>query len=199
MASLRIYSKYLFPIVIVLLFQFKESDAISGKVLHAMSFGVTVETAKMLPWYSSDDLGYGVTSHYQFDFTKKWSLISSLGYTYVGEHKDTPNLPDFPDVPSTTIKIYDIHFQLGMKRYFSVEPIQPYLSFSYSAHNLHKKYKFSQGTDTKVEDGLSFAFGYDIKFKERLFIVTEIILHGNNYYSYPALRLGFRYHIKDSY
>jgi hypothetical protein len=190
-------SKIRFALILILLvFSFQISAAIPGKIPHPMSIGLSVDAAKMLPWDSSKHLGFGPTLHYQFDFTKSWALISSIGYIYVGEDRHVTN---YPGLEPTTIKLHDIAVQVGMKKYLITGPISPFLSLTFSAHNLRKKYKFADGIDPQLESGFSLSFGYDIQIKPRYFVVSEICMHAFDYYSYPVLRLGIRYHFKDSY
>jgi hypothetical protein len=196
MAALTISKIRFAAIAIIVFIPFQFSAAIPGKVPHPMSVGLSFDAAKMLPWDSSKDLGYGPTLHYQFDFTKTWSLISSIGYIYIGEDR---HVPDYPGLESTTIKLHDIPVQVGMKKYLVSGPISPFLSLTFSAHNLRKKYKFADGIDPQFESGYSLSFGYDIQFKPCYYFVSEICMHAFDYYSYPVLRLGIRYHFKDSY
>ena len=179
-------------IILILIISAPAANSIPEKSLHPMSVGISLESAKMLPWKVSNRPGYGGTFQFQFDFNRYNSLISYIGFVFVGEDRFMPALPE---MGHAKMRLFDIPFQIGLKRYFRENDYRPFGTLTYGSHNMRKKYNYSEGTDPDFEHGLSSSVGIEKQIGSCWFLNSDLCLQAFPNHSYISFRIGLRYNV----
>lgn len=158
---------------------------------HPMSIGLKVEGTRILPTKSTVRSGYGISAHYQFDFTRNLSLVTDLGYIRIGKNYDVPSI----DFERPYLQYTDLLYEIGVKYSLTNSGIMPYCMIAYSSHNIKRKLSPSNRQYEIFKTGFSPAAGIEKYIGKYWLLDADICFHLSDYIDYTSLRIGFRYMI----